>query len=119
MTEIIRIAGTEGSIWIDGMQVRFADRSGEREVPIPPELQLSAGALGDDPRNERLDWQLMAEVEIAPYTELCRSIRSAISGSEPVSPVAMATFEDGVANMEVMDAIRASAAEGGQVVTVG
>jgi predicted dehydrogenase len=119
MTEIIRIAGTEGSIWMDGMQVRFADRSGERELPIPPELQLSAGALGDDPRNERLDWQLMAEVEIAPYTELCRSIRAAISGSEQVSPVPMATFEDGVANMEVMDAICASATDGGQLVTVG
>jgi predicted dehydrogenase len=119
MTEITRIAGTEGSIWMDGAQLRFADRSGERELPIPPELQLSAGALGDDPRHARLDWQLMAEVEIAPYTELCRSIHAAISGRDPVSPVPMATFEDGVANMAVIDAVRASAAEGGKLVSVG
>jgi hypothetical protein len=41
----------------------------------------------------------------------------AIYGQRP-SPVAPATFSDGVAGMAVMDAIRASARQNGKLVTV-
>jgi len=119
MTEITRVAGTEGSIWLETGQIRFADRCGEREIPVPPDLALAPPpALGGDPRQSRLDWQIMAEVEIAPYTELCRSLSAGISGQQPASSVPMATFADGVANMQVMDAVRASAQDGGGLVAV-
>jgi hypothetical protein len=99
--------------------VRFADRSGERVLTIPPALELAPPAsLGGDPRQDRIDWQMMAAVEIAPYTELCRSILAKVEGRTPLSSVPVATFADGVANMRVMDAIRESARNGGQLISV-
>jgi predicted dehydrogenase len=86
---------------------------------IPDDLQLPAPPpLGDDPRQQRMDWQAMATVEIAPYTELCKSVRAAILGAPASSPVPLASFADGVANMQVMDAIRESARRGGTIVKV-
>lgn len=119
LTDMIRIAGSEGSIWLDQEGAHFADRTGERLLAVPPDLQLpDPPPLGGDPRQERIDWQAMATVEIAPYTELCKSIRAAIRGEPAPSPVALANFADGVANMQVMDAIRFSARSGGAMVRV-
>ena len=99
--------------------MRFADASGERELPIPADLALPPPPpLTADPRNAREDWQAMAYVEIAPYTELCKSLKSAILGEVPASPVPLATFADGLANMAVMDAIRMSADSGGELIKV-
>jgi predicted dehydrogenase len=75
-------------------------------------------ALGADQRYQRLDWQIMADVEIGPYTQLCRTMLAAIRGEPCPTPVQGATFADGLANMQVMDAIRASAREGGTLVHV-
>ena len=117
MDDIIRVAGSEGSIWIAGETVRFADRKGEREVPIPADLALPPPPpLGADPRQERMDWAVMAGIEIAPYTELCRTLRAAILDQSAASPVKPATFADGLANMRLLDAIRASARDGGRLV---
>ncbi len=117
MTELSHIAGSKGRIWFDGPVVHFADADGTREVPVPADLELPPPPpLTTDPRNQRVDWQAMAYVEIAPYTELCRSLKSAILGEIPASPVPVATFADGLANMQVMDAIRASAEAGGELV---
>jgi predicted dehydrogenase len=119
MLDVNRIAGSTGSIWIDGETVRFADRTGERELSIPQDLVLPPPPpLGRDERQQRLDWQMMAYVEIAPYTQLCRTMRAAILGEPSPSPVPVATFADGLANMQVLDAIRASAADGGRLVQV-
>lgn len=119
MLDVTRIAGSDGSLWLDGADVRFADRSGERALSIPEDLALpQPPSLGDDERHQRLDWQMMAHVEIAPYTQLCRTMRAAILGEPSPSPVRLATFADGLANMQVMDAIRESAADGGRLVQV-
>jgi predicted dehydrogenase len=119
MLDVNRIAGAQGSIWIDGETVRCADRDGERALPIPDDLALPPPpSLGADERHQRLDWQMMAHVEIAPYTQLCRTMRAAITGEPPPSSVPIATFADGLANMQVLDAIRASAREGGRLVPV-
>jgi predicted dehydrogenase len=119
LVDMVRIAGSEGSIWLDHEGAHFASRSDERLLAIPADLQLPpAPPLGDDPRQERVDWQAMATVEIAPYTELCKSVRAAILGEPAPSPVALASFADGVANMQVMDAIRESARRDGAVVKV-
>ena len=119
MAEMTQIAGTEGRIWIDGLAVRFADRNGERELPIPPDLALAPPPpLSGDPRLARPDWHIMADVEIAPYTLLCRALRAAIVGEAPPSSVPVASFADGLANMQVLDAIRASARQSGALVRV-
>lgn len=120
MTEMNRVAGTRGTIWMDWQGVHIADKDGERELPIPEDLALPPPPpLSGDPRLERLDWKFMAEVEIAPYTELAKVLLAAMKGEAPPSPVAPATFADGLANMEVMDAIRASDASGGAMVKIG
>ncbi len=120
LTELTAIAGDKGRIWLDGGAVRFADGEGERNLPIPVELSLPPPPpLTADPRNDRDDWKAMAQAEIAPYTELCKTFRALILGETPRSPVQMASFADGLANMEVIDAIRRSAREGGSLVKVG
>jgi predicted dehydrogenase len=53
-------------------------------------------------------------IDLAPYTRLAETFRDLISGS-PIPPDPRpATFADGVANMVVLDAIRRSAAAGGE-----
>jgi predicted dehydrogenase len=112
--ELTRISGSTGTLWTDGGRVCLADRNGERELPIPDDLLLPPPPpLTRDPRHARAEWQIMAAVEIAPYTLLCRVMRAKITGEVPPSPVAAADFADGVRNMAVLDAIRASARDGG------
>jgi predicted dehydrogenase len=119
LVEMVRVAGSEGSIWVDHEGAHFADRTSERLLTVPADFQLPVPpSLGDDPRQQRMDWQAMASVEIAPYTELCKSIRAAILDEPALSPVPLASFADGVANMQVMDAIRESARRDGAVVRV-
>ena len=113
------IAGSKGHIWFDFNALRLADGNGERDMPVPADLQLPPPPpLTEDPRNQRIDWQSMAYVEIAPYTELCKSMAAAIRGEKAPSPVAPATFADGVAHMQVLDAIRTSARNRGANVRV-
>ena len=57
-------------------------------------------------------------LELSPYTRMCETLRAAIDGHPAPSPVAAATFADGVAEMAVLDAIRTSAAAGGSLVPV-
>lgn len=119
MTEMTRIAGTEGTIWTDGATVFLADAKGERELPVPDDLALpEPPPLTGDPRHAQPEWQAMAVVEIAPYTALGKTLLAAIRDEAPPSPVAGATFHDGIANMQVLDAIRTSAARGGGQVKV-
>lgn len=112
--DVTQIVGTRGRLWIDGNAVWLADAQGARELPVPQDLQLPpAPPLTDDPRQQRMDWRIMAAIEIGPYTQLCRTLRAAITGSAPPGPVKLANFVDGVANMAVLDAIRRSAGAGG------
>jgi predicted dehydrogenase len=114
--ELTRISGTQGTLWTDGPRVLFADRNGVRELPIPADLTLPPPPpFTRDPRHARLEWQMMAAVEIAPYTQLCGAIRAAITGEASPSPIRPATFLDGIKNMAVQEAIRASARNGGSV----
>lgn len=99
-----RVAGTRGTLWVDDGRVHLADASGARELPVPPELQLPQPS---DPRNMLLP----------PFTRLCEALRSAIDG-KPDSVVPMPTFADGVAGMRVLDAVRASAASGGAMISL-
>jgi predicted dehydrogenase len=117
--ETVRIAGSEGQAWIDAGQVWIGDRDGARQPPLPPELTLPPPpAASTDPRQQRAEWQMMSYVELAPYTRLCELWRVMIEGGEPRSAVPLPTFADGLACMQAMDAMRASAAAGGALVEV-
>lgn len=117
--DVTRVCGSEGTIWTEGGTVRFAGRSGEREIPVPAAFALPpAPPITGDPRHKDARWRNLVSVELAPYTVLCGALRSAIEGGSDPAPIAPATFADGVACMEVLDAIRASAREGGRLVTL-
>jgi predicted dehydrogenase len=114
-----RVAGTDGTLWLENGQAWIADRSGTRALPPAPDLLLPPDPpASTDPRQESPEWRLLSSVELGPYTMLARAWRAAIEGRPAPSPVPPATFADGVANMRVLDAIRASAAGGGVLVTL-
>jgi predicted dehydrogenase len=117
--DIARISGSEGTIWTEGYTVRFAGRDGEREIPIAPELALPPQPpLPPDPRFQTARWQGLVQVELPSYVALCEAFKAAIDGRPAARPVVPATFADGVAAMRVMDAIRASARNGGAMVRI-
>ena len=105
-----RVAGTRGTVWVDNGEAWLADRAGTRRLPIPPELELVPIAPSEDPRKRFL------HLELPPARRLCELWRAAIEGRRTGVP--FATFADGVACMEVVDAIRASAAAHGALVSI-
>jgi predicted dehydrogenase len=112
---MVRVAGTKGTLWLEGADVWFADREGKRQLPVPADLQLPPPppADSDDPRKK------FSHYELGPYIRLCEALRAGIDGRAQANDVPPPTFADGVAAMEVMDAIRASAAAGGALVKLG
>jgi predicted dehydrogenase len=129
---INRIIGTKGAIWIESrgfniieakgaqpnpQQIMIADAEGTRAVPVDADLALPAiPPLSADPRHETTKWKQLVPVELPPYMRLCEAFHAAIEGRAVAHPVPPPTFRDGVASMEVIDAVRTSAAEGGALV---
>ena len=58
-------------------------------------------------------------IDYGPYVRLCEHFLARIEGRTPPPGPDAATFADGVANMAVLDAIRASDAAGGAFTAVG
>ena len=109
---VSRIAGTRGTVWIEGDAVWLADRSGQQMVPVPDDLRLGPA---EPPPFDLLvtayDLLHSTGIDLAPYTRLAETFRDLILG-RPIAPDPRpATFADGVAGMRVLDAIRRSAAE--------
>ncbi|MDB6159157.1 MAG: oxidoreductase [Gammaproteobacteria bacterium] len=108
-----RVAGTEGTIWIESGTVKVADRNGTRDLPVPSDLILPPPpppTPSDDPRHRS------PGVELGAFTRLCEVLRAAVDGKAPATAVPVPTFADGVACTEVLDAIRKSAANNGELV---
>lgn len=106
-----RVAGTDGTVWVESGTVKVADRNGTRDLPVPEDLILPPPPPpSDDPRRR------FSGVELGPFTRLCEVFRAAIDGRAPAAAVPVPTFADGVACMEVLDAIRKSAANNGEIV---
>ena len=99
---VARVAGTEGTLWVDGGTVRIADRNGVRELPIPADLVLPPAL----------------PLELGAYTRLCEALHAAMNGATPRDSVPVPTFADGLAGMQMLEAIRASAADGGARVAI-
>jgi predicted dehydrogenase len=111
--EIMRVAGPNGTLDLDGEVVRFADAEGARELdlvgpPLPVDVTPS-----DDPRDR------FTHIEIGPATVQAGIVRDLARGGSPeYDLVPPATFADGLACMEVLDAVRRSAADGGATTSV-
>jgi predicted dehydrogenase len=107
------VAGTHGTVWSEGSVVKLADRDGVRELPVPDDLVIPPHPEMDaDPGRQ------YAHVERELFTRLCQVLRNGVDGREPASAVPIPTFRDGVAAMQVIDAIRRSAAKGGALETL-
>jgi predicted dehydrogenase len=87
-------------------------------MPLPDDLQVAAP---DAPPADLLvtayDMLHSFGIDFGPYTRLAERFRDLILG-RPVTGDLPATFADGVANMEVLDAIRRSARHGSVWTTV-
>lgn len=112
-----RIAGTTGTMWLDGNTVRRADAGGEQEVPIPDDLATGAPVPPPfDLFSTTYDWLHASGIDRVPYTRLADTFRRRILGEQiGADEPRPATFADGVAGQAVLDAIRLSAAEGRSV----
>jgi predicted dehydrogenase len=123
---ITRVAGTHGTAWIEGIgaRVKIADREGTLTVPVAADLPtgapepLPAGVL-----HSAYDHMIAHGLDLGPYTCLAAAFRDLIRARDNGAPVTVAdprpaTFADGVAGMEVLDAVRRSARERGAWVDV-
>ena len=107
------VAGTEGTIEVTADGVFCSDRNGRRELAVPADLALPVPpTVSDDPRER------YTHLELGPYTRLAEVLRAGVEGRPIEAAVAVPTFADGLAEMQVMDAIRRSAAARGAVVEV-
>jgi len=107
------VAGTMGTVWTSGGATFVADRDGTRELPVPPDLELPPPPPPSDDPRERF-----SGVELGPYTRLCEVLRQGVDGRPLSAAVPIPTFADGVAAMRILDAIRASSANDGEIVRI-
>ncbi len=110
---VSRGTGTRGTVWSEGDTVSLADATGTRTLPVPDEL---APAPPDPPPPDLMttayDLMHSTGIDFGPYTRLYAAFRELVAG-RPIAPDPRpATFADGVAAMEVLDAIRRSARTG-------
>jgi predicted dehydrogenase len=110
-----RVVGTRGTAWIEGLgdAVWVADATGTRQLAVPDELRTAAPSA--PPRGlltTTYERMIGHGFDLGPFTRLAEHFRARIEGFPPPPGPAPATFEDGVADMAVLDAVRRSAAEG-------
>src|SRR5207253_6698063 len=107
-----RFAGTTGTVRVEFDTVWIDDAAGSRQVEVPDDLVL---APPDPPPSDLLvsayDQLHAFGIDLPPYTKLARTFDDLIAGRPVPADPPPATFEDGVADMAVLDAMRRSAAE--------
>jgi predicted dehydrogenase len=109
---VTRIAGTKGTAWSEGDTVYLADASGTNPVSVPEDLlPVPADPPPADLMVTAYDFMHSTGIDLAPYTRLADTFRDRILGRPIPKDPPPATFADGVKGMEVLDAIRRSAAE--------
>jgi predicted dehydrogenase len=119
MLFVTRVLGSEGTAWAEGDRVLVATAGGTSEIPMPAELIVAAPLPPpSDLLSTAYDQLHSFGIDYGPYVRLYEHFAARILGAEPPAGGAPASFADGVANMAVLDAIRASAAAGGRTVRV-
>jgi len=108
-----RFVGSKGTLWLEGDTVKVADEGGTRTLEVPADLR------SDPPDPPPADLMVTAYdllhstgIDVGPYTALARTFRRLIAGEEVPPDPRPATFVDGLAATEVVDAIRRSARTG-------
>ena len=110
-TSLTRVAGSRGSLWLDQGQAWLADAEGSRCLEMPGEMRLPEIAPSEKPGEQ------FRHIELPPSTRLAELWRAAIDGDDrALAPCA--TFADGLACMQVIDAVRRSAQRDGEQVRV-
>jgi predicted dehydrogenase len=108
-----RVAGSQGTVWIDGDEPWIADADGTRRLDVPVDLVLPGPPEeSDDPRHR------FTHLELGPFTRLFEVLRAGVDGRPLPDAVPVPTFADGLAEMWVLDAIRASSAADGATVAL-
>jgi predicted dehydrogenase len=110
-----RISGSAGTVTIEGDSVSLTGPTGSRVLDIPEDLRLPPP---EPPPSELLvtayDGLHSMGIDLAPYTKLFLAMADRIAGASRRGAAAdpePATFADGVAIQQVLDAIRQSSAE--------
>jgi predicted dehydrogenase len=117
MFGIVRISGSEGAVWIEGVQgeeLWVADRRGNKKrVPVPEELVLPPPVPFPHAELMQTAYEQAHAfgTDLAPYTRLVERMRARIEGRDGADSPPLATFEDGVAGQAVIDAMRQSSQE--------
>ena len=112
MTNATRVVGSKGTIRLDGAEVWLSGPGGDHRLDVPADLVLPPAPAAD----ERAPF---THLELGPYTRLAEAFAAAIAGGPYTGDPPVPTFADGVACMEVLDAVRRSAALGGEWIDVG
>lgn len=108
-----RVIGSTGTLWIEGLgdAVWCADERGTRQVPVPDDLVTAPASPPPRSVLETTYEQMIGHgLDLGAYTRLAEHFSARITGTAPPPGPAPATFADGVADMIVLDAMRASAA---------
>jgi predicted dehydrogenase len=111
--EVMRVAGPLGTLTLEGDGVQLADAGGTRTLdrvgpPSPAELEPS-----EDPRHR------FTHIELGPATVQAGVWRDlALDRPSAYDIVPPATFADGLACMQVLDAVRRSALAAGATVSL-
>jgi predicted dehydrogenase len=119
---ITRVIGTRGSAWIEGVSptVKVATAEGTTTLPVPDDLPTGlAPPLPEGLVSTAYERMISHGMDLGPYTRLAGVLRDRIEGRTPPAEPQAATFADGVLDMAMVDAIRASAAEGREVQVEG
>ncbi|MCU1461579.1 MAG: oxidoreductase [Acidimicrobiales bacterium] len=114
MAMTTRVAGSRGTVWLDGRDVWLADHDRPQGTLVEPPADLR---LPDPPPPSGDTRHRFTHLELGPSIRQAEAFLAAIRGRPAPGPAA-ATFDDGVASMAVLDAIRASAAGGGRRVSL-
>jgi predicted dehydrogenase len=109
----VAVTGTHATVGIDGGQAWIVDADGTRSMGAP----AGSAPVGDGRVDDR-DLDALGGYELRHYEQLAAAFRAALEGRTIASPVPLPTFADGLGVMRCMDAMRASAASGGALVTI-
>ena len=103
-----RISGTHGSLWSDGADAWISNAGGQHRLDVPGDVRPADPPAQNDDRRHRF-----THMELPAYTRLYEVVADMLASRDPRWPVPVATADDGVAEMLVLDAIRESARAGG------
>ncbi|AHE54624.1 Gfo/Idh/MocA family protein [Sphingomonas sanxanigenens] len=116
-----KIVGTKGGAWIqsgagfgDPEEVWVSDAAGQRPIEMPPELAMPRPEpfpVADLIQTEQDRWHSMG-FDVAPYARLFGEMRRRIAGEAISARETAGSFADAVRGQAVLDAARASAAQG-------